>query len=148
METSDFLQADDIYKVIQVPFAVAKRKTTDDEIESHIGTNSSGRQGRYYRLAAEKLGLVTNENNHSSLTNYGHQLIALPDSAMQIKFIADRMRVTDVFSQAIHFLESTVPSPTERDLRQWFISVYPGSEGTAERRFSTFVKYLRETGFI
>lgn len=51
-----FLQADDLYKVIQVAIAVNNRFTSDSDIERFIGLNSAGRQGRYYRLAAEKLG--------------------------------------------------------------------------------------------
>ena len=46
METEDFLQADDIFKVMQVPVAVFNGKKTDDEIENFLGMNSEWRQGR------------------------------------------------------------------------------------------------------
>ncbi|OUI97687.1 hypothetical protein [Acetobacter sp. DsW_54] len=148
MDTSDFLQADDIYKVILVPSAVARGFQTDDEIEEFIGVDSDGRQGRYYRLAAEKFGLVFNENNLSTLTVEGEDFIALEDDSSKINFIANIMCKTEVFSQAIEYLESSNPKPSLTDLEDWFFDRYPGSKNTAERRFSTFKKYLRVTRFI
>ena len=148
METSDFLQADDIYKMILVPFAVENEFKTDDEIERFIGVDSAGRQGRYYRLAAEKFGLVFNENNLSSLTVRGKFFVTLQNNNSKISFIASIMRETEVFAQAIKYLESSNSRPDLMNLKDWFIRSYPGSENTAERRFSTFVKYLRATGFI
>ena len=68
LETSDFLQADDINKVFQVVDAVASGSTSDEDIENYLGLNSGSRQGRYYRLAAEKLGLIINFANNASLT--------------------------------------------------------------------------------
>lgn len=145
METSDFLQADDIYKVILVPLAVAQGLVTDDEIELFIGTNSEGRQGRYYRLAAEKFGLIVNSGNYSSLTRHGEQFVAIPKSE-RIGFLANQMQNMPVFSSAIAYLRST-PS-NKIDIRTWFLSQYPGSQITADRRFSTFSKYLSAAGFI
>lgn len=145
MDTSDFLQADDIYKVILVPSAVDKGFKTDDGIEEFIGVNSAGRQGRYYRLAAEKFGLVFNENNLSALTAEGKKFVALEDDSSKINFIANIMRRTEVFSQAIKYLEGSNPKPSLTDLKDWFVQHYPGSENTADRRFSTFEKYLRAT---
>ena len=71
LETSDFLQADDINKVFQVVDAVASGSTSDEDIENYLGLNSGSRQGRYYRLAAEKLGLIINFANNASLTPTG-----------------------------------------------------------------------------
>ncbi len=56
---------------MSVPFAVHNGHHTDDAMENYIGVDSTGRQGRYYRLAAEKLGLVELiRNNHTILTTY------------------------------------------------------------------------------
>ena len=145
MDTSDFLQADDIHKVMNVPSAVQRGYVTDDAIEQFIGADSQGRQGRYYRLAAEKFGLVVNDGNYSSLTTLGIKFTQL-DSTQKINFLSTQMLGMPVFSAAISYLRST---PTDRaDLRNWFLTQYPGSPVTAERRFSTFQKYLRVTGFI
>ncbi|MCP9308086.1 hypothetical protein [Zymomonas mobilis] len=80
MHASIFLQADDIYKLMEVPFAISGDHKTDSEIEAFIGTNSKGRQGRYYKLAAEKFGLVKNSNNSSELTDTGKKFIGLKDN--------------------------------------------------------------------
>lgn len=56
IDTSNFLQAI-ILKVMLVPFAVHNGHHTDDAMENYIGVDSNGRQGRYYRLAAEKAGI-------------------------------------------------------------------------------------------
>lgn len=144
-DTSDFLQADDINKVILVPLAVAQGIVTDDAIESYIGTNSEGRQGRYYRLAAEKFGLIINSENHSSLTPDGMTFVSLPPS-QRINFLANQMRNMPVFSGAIAYLQNTPAN--QANLRNWFVSQYPGSQITADRRFSTFYNHLRAVGFI
>lgn len=77
IETSDFPQADRLQQVGEVAIAVSKGNHTDDDIENYIGLESSGRQGRYYRLAAEILGLVTNEANNAELTPVGKEYSTL-----------------------------------------------------------------------
>ena len=147
METSDFLQADDILRVMQVPVAVAEGKITDDEIEVFIGLDSVGRQGRYYRLAAEKFGLIVNLQNNSSLTDRGRVFLKSPD---QIGFLKNCMCSMPVFSEAIKLLGGN-PQINLKDLKAWFLEQYTAlgkSEETAERRFSTFKKYLSATGFV
>lgn len=145
VDTSDFLQADDIFKVINVPLAVAQGIVTDDAIESFIGANSYGRQGRYYRLAAEKFGLIVNANNNSSLTICGSRFVSLREN-QRIPFLAEQMKSMPIFSIAIERLRNMPYDKT--DLKKWFLSTYPGSNITAERRYSTFHKYLSVAGFL
>lgn len=141
MDTSDFLQADDIQKVIKVPHAVEAGNHTDEQIESFISVNSQGRQGRYYRLAAQKLGLVKlTGNNHTELTELGLQFVK-EKSDGQEDIIKAEIRKLPVFSQAISFISKE--SPSEAEKKEWFIKNYPGGQATAERRFSTFIKYLQ-----
>lgn len=147
METSDFLQADDIFKVFMVPFAIAEGKASDNDIEEFIGLNSSGRQGRYYRLAAETFKLIKTSNNMSSLTPEGEAFIALADTNKRLLYIRDILPGTPVFCEGIQYLE-TIPKPSRSDLKKWFITQYPGSENTAERRFSSFENYLKETDYL
>lgn len=147
IDTSDFLQADDIKKVIQVPFAVYNGHHTDDAMEAYIGVDSKGRQGRYYRLAAEKLGLVDLiTNNHTVLTQDGLNFVTLTKS-QQDQYMDSAIRNLPVFEAAINFIESHAQSPSQDQLKQWFINLYPKAQNTAERRFFTFVKYLRFCGF-
>lgn len=146
MDTSDFLQANDINKIFLTVDAISRGLRTDDEIELVINVDSEGRQARYYRLAAQKLGWVT-DNSPYSLTNAGGILQAATSTTQKYQCLAQRLRVTPVFSEAITFLAQT-PPPTSQQLEAWFISNYPGAESTAERRFSAFTNYLRATGFI
>ncbi|MBV6605806.1 hypothetical protein [Acinetobacter baumannii] len=46
IDTSNFLQADDIEKVMLVPFAVHNGHHTDDEMENYSGVDSNVLQGR------------------------------------------------------------------------------------------------------
>ena len=61
-------QADELSKVILAVEAVSQENTTDKRIADYVGFTD--RQGRYYRLAAEILGLLTNDRhyNHASRT--------------------------------------------------------------------------------
>lgn len=70
-------QADELSKVITTVEAVYNDYKTDQKIADYVGFTD--RQGRYYRLAAEILGLLENDNNNASLTQLGEELIVLDD---------------------------------------------------------------------
>ncbi|MCX7093531.1 MAG: hypothetical protein NTY50_08805 [Methylobacter sp.] len=145
LDTSDFLQADDINKVMGVVDAIANGRHVDYEIEQYIGVDSKGRQGRYYRLAAEKFGLVNlSGTNYSTLTQRGAQFVNL-DKEQRKHYIIERLHEMPPFSDALQLIQSSRPNRAE--LSQWFSGQYPGSEVTAERRFSTFLKYLSLCGY-
>lgn len=144
INTSDFLQADDINKVILVPVAISKGHYTDEAIEDYIGVNSEGRQGRYYRLAAEKLGLVELKSpNHTVLTGKGDEFVKMSE-ANRVAFMKSAILVLPVFIKAVEFMSNR---PSRAELKAWFIAFYPGEEATAERRFSTFIKYFSYCGY-
>ena len=70
-------QADDLAKLIELPFRVAEGVTTADALADCFGVQP--RQGRYYREAAETLGLVERDGAASyRLTDLGRQFVALP----------------------------------------------------------------------
>lgn len=147
INSSDFLQADDINKVILVVKAVHAGNHTDDQIESYIGVNSAGRQGRYYRLAAEKLGFVElqpQRDNHTVLTPKGQQFIARPNQ--QKNDLISAIRSLPVFSSALAHITRCNQKGEPINIKTWFINSYPGEESTAERRYSTFIKYLEYCG--
>ena len=50
-----------------------------------------------------------------------------------------------VFSTVISHFRTSGQIKIE-DLRAYFISIYPGEESTASRRFSTFMNYIRYLG--
>ena len=145
INSSDFLQADDINKVILVVKAVHAGNHTDDQIESYIGVNSAGRQGRYYRLAAEKLGFVElQRNNHTVLTPKGQQFVARPNQ--QENDLISAIRSLPVFSSALAHITHCNQKREPINTKTWFINHYPGEESTAKRRYSTFIKYLEYCG--
>lgn len=144
--TLDFPQADRLRQVGLVAEAVAKGHQTDDAIEHFIGLDSSGRQGRYYRHAAWVLGLINNDKNHSTLTALGQEYAGLTSESARIDFLARCLVDAPVFHLGLQYIHKI--SPNEMQLKAWFRSVYPGAEGTANRRFNTFVNFLREANLI
>ncbi|EHP84744.1 hypothetical protein GeomeDRAFT_2934 [Geobacter metallireducens RCH3] len=137
---SDFPQADRLEKVGEVAIAVSQGNFSDVSIEGVIGLDSGGRQGRYYRLAAEILGLIVTSNNHSELTALGKEFSSLNTSSARNEFLTRCVLDSIVFQRAIAYINSD--HPTEAQLRLWFLKFYPGAESTAKRRFSTFINYL------
>lgn len=144
LETSDFLQADDINKVFGVVEAVSAGLITDEQIENYLGLNSKSRQGRYYRLAAEKIGLIINSENNASLTTTGQFFI---NSSLNERAILAQNLIASlpVFSQVISHFRGNI-SININQLNSYFLSIYPGEASTAARRFSTFMNYIRYLG--
>lgn len=109
-----------------------------------MGLNSGSRQGRYYRLAAEKLGLIINFANNASLTPTG-QLFSNYSLNGRALLAQNLIASLPVFSTVISHFRTSGQINIE-DLRAYFISIYPGEESTASRRFSTFMNYIRYLG--
>ncbi len=146
IETSDFPQADRLQQVGEVAIAVSKGNHTDDDIENYIGLESSGRQGRYYRLAAEILGLVTNEANNAELTPVGKEYSTLSSDSSRIDFLGRCLIETKVFNEALRYIHKY--NPDDKKLKLWFRTLYPGAISTADRRFSTFISYINEANLV
>lgn len=102
-------------------------------------------QGRYYRLAAEKMGLVDlSGTNYTILTKNGNNFVNL-NFQQKANYLRSAIQQLPVFSQAIKFINTSRPSL--KQLQEWFMKSYPGEDTTAVRRFSTFIKYLRYCNF-
>lgn len=144
--TADFPQADRLEQVGRVAIAISKGHHADGEIEAYIGLDSAGRQGRYYRLAAEVLGLILNQQNYAVLTPLGKEFASLDTAAARMDFLARCLVETPVFHEALHYIHQH--NPSDKQLKLWFRSFYPGAEGTANRRFHTFIGYLRDAGLL
>jgi|GEM_PF-5730228 len=140
LQTRDFPQADKLDQVGKVAIAVAKGNSADTDIEKYIGLASDGRQGRYYRLAADILGLVTTSKNHSDLTPLGVEYSSLTTSKAQNEFLIRCVLETSVFQQAIAYVNKV--NPDINQLKAWFFKNYPGKSSTAKRRYSTFMNYI------
>lgn len=127
-------------------FRLADGHRADGEIETFIGLDSGGRQGRYYRLAAEVLGLISNQHNYAALTPSGKEFTTLNSSKARMDFLARCLIETPVFQEALRYIYKH--KPNDKDLKLWFRSFYPGSDNTADRRFHTFISYLRDAGLL
>ena len=144
--TKDFPQADRLIQVGRVATAVAAGRHSDAEIENFLGLSSDGRQGRYYRLAAATLGLIQTNGNHATLSQLGQEFATLKTENAQLDFLARCLIDTPVFREALRFIQKH--NPDQKRLRQWFRRFYPGAISTADRRFSTFVSYLRDANLL
>lgn len=87
-------QADELNKVILTVEAVQNDYKSDQKIADYVGFTD--RQGRYYRLAAEILGLLKNENNSAFLTKTGNELIILDEE--------NRLKKSEQFCDKIIYL--------------------------------------------
>ena len=83
--SEDIPQADVLNEVVRTVEAVAGGARSFDDIADAIG--KVDRQGRYYRRAAEILGFIHNQHNHSALTARGRDFIAHP--AQRRELLAD-----------------------------------------------------------
>ncbi|MBC3871142.1 hypothetical protein HV832_00130 [Undibacterium oligocarboniphilum] len=144
--TANFPQADRLEQVGKVATAIFNGHQVDAEIENFIGLNSGGRQGRYYRLAAEALGLIFNQHNYAVLTSLGKEYVGLTTNAARMDFLARCLVDTPVFHEALRYIHKHKPS--DRQLKKWFRSFYPGAQSTADRRFHTFISYMRDAGLL
>lgn len=144
--TADFPQADRLTQVGLVAEAISHGHHTDDEIEQYIQLDSGGRQGRYYRQAAVVLGLISNDKNYSILTVLGQEYSEISTDTARTDFLARCLMDTPVFHHALQYIYNNMPS--EVQLKAWFRQYYPGANGTADRRFSTFMNYLRDSKLV
>lgn len=146
VKTVDFPQADRLAQVGQTAFAVAQGNHTDKEIEAFLGYSSKGRQGRYYRSAAEVLGLISNKRNYAILTSTGLEFTTLKTAAARMDFLARCLVDTPVFHSALLYIHQY--NPTNDQLERWFCSIYPAAKKTGDRRFNTLLSYLRDAGLL
>lgn len=146
VQTADFPQADRLEQVGGVATAISKGWHADSDIEDFIGLDSGGRQGRYYRLAAETLGLIQNSQNHAVLTPLGDEYAKLTTKAAQKEFLAQCLLETEVFQTGLQYIQDQKPDYAK--LQTWFKGYYPGAAGTAGRRFATFFSYITDTGLV
>jgi hypothetical protein len=146
VKTGDFLQADRLEQVGQAALAVAQGNHKDTEIEAYLGLSSKGRQGRYYRLAGVVLGLISNKRNHAILTPIGEEFVTLRSATARMDFLARCLVETPVFHSALLYIHQH--KPTDEQLERWYRSLYPGAKGTGNRRFNTFISYLRDAGLL
>jgi uncharacterized protein with ParB-like and HNH nuclease domain len=132
-------QADELSKVIMTVEAVYNDYKTDQQIADYVGFTD--RQGRYYRLAAEILGLLENENNNATLTQLGEELIVLDDNN-RLKKIRTLLKQNDLFKILLNKIENEEGGLSRSQILSYLSTFIDGAESTITRRYNTIINWL------
>lgn len=141
-------QADILSEVIKTVLAVAQGAKTFQEIATIIG--KVGRQGRYYRKAAEITGLIyTPSRNTSLLTPLGQQFVQ-EEPTLQNPHLLRGILSSRIFQRVIPFLESRGTAGVTRSDFASFLnnSAELGAPTMAYRRISSVISWLKDLGII
>lgn len=142
--SEDVPQADLLEDVINTVEAVAGGATSFQSIAAAIGKGD--RQGRYYRLAAEQLGLIAHQGtNISSLTTRGREFLQLPEDARRV-FLADLILKNESINAVFGYINSH-PNCFKSDIVNFLISESIGA-AIARRRSTTILNWLSSLGVI
>lgn len=148
IRTADIPQADDLGKVLEVVSAVSEGATSYQRIAQEIGVVE--RQGRYYRLAAEIVGLIRRTSrNKVQLTETGQGFVKA-GQAKKKAILADAIAGTRLFQRVLPFLESKREEGCDRaGLRRFLKSVTRQTGPTMiPRRTHTIVSWLKHAGLV
>jgi len=144
--SADIPQADEFQDVVLAAEAVQQSETTFQGIAKYI--NKVQRQGRYYRRAAEILGLIKNYRNHSVLTDFGETFFKAPlhdRTSMLLQAVLE----TALFQRMLPFFEMH-PEGVTRGMLQTFMSgvTEPVGESMMPRRVTTVLNWLRAVNLL
>lgn len=144
--SSKIPQADMLDDVFSVADAVNQGARTFQDIAKHI--HKVERQGRYYRLAAELLGLIRNSKNNSELTDLGKTFVSSNVSAKR-EIAKDAVLNAHVFQRMLPFFELH-PDGVSRDYIEEFIAevTQPTTQSMIHRRASTLLSWLEKIGVL
>lgn len=145
----DLPQADRLESVLLTVIAVNNGARTDIEIANRIpGIEGDDRQGRYYRNAAEMLGVISNHRNNATLTQKGIMLLDDPTLANPL-FIASVLNL-EVYQKLLPFMELHSEGLTRQDIQEYLQSISDQGIGPTmiPRRISTIIAWPRTLGFL
>jgi hypothetical protein len=144
LDSSVIPQANSLEDVIRSVEAVSRGARTYQDIANSI--DKGERQGRYYRLAGEQLGLLRSASkNHSVLTQSGREFLSLPQEAKRL-YIANSVLKNDAINAVYEYIESN-PNCTAEEITYYLISLEV-KESIAFRRTSTMIRWLLELDLI
>lgn len=146
--SEDIPQADTIEDVVRTVFAISQGARTYQQIATAIG--KVGRQGRYYRRAAEILGFTYRpKRNNSILTDLGQQFLNSGLSIQNPIFIQAVLNAR-VIQRTIPYLElNKINGVTQDDIVDFLISIADISgDSMAPRRFSSVVSWLESLQMV
>ena len=138
-------QADVLNEVIRTVEAVAGGAETFQDIASILGKVE--RQGRYYRLAAQIIGLLDNHDNRAYLTEAGSQFIAA-STLDRPELLRQAVLNTRLFQRFLLFLEAQPQGATRREVENFLAAVTQTTPAMIERRTSTVIAWASAVGII
>lgn len=146
LRTADVPQADDLDRVIDVVEAVQDGAKRDVEIAAKLGEYDP-RQGRYYRLAAELLGLITNEANNSEITKLGRDFVERENTEREA-LLPQIVLNSKLFRALMPFLKRHPDGITRSEILEFVLSLTDLAETTVERRLTTITNWLERVRLI
>lgn len=137
-------QANVLNDVIKVVEAVGQGAYTYQDLALAIGKHE--RQGRYYRLAAELIGMIKNDGtNHSKLTEKGTEFLSLGPNSRNL-FLTNAVLSNKAILAVFDFILNN-----PRCSRLMIIDSLIQSNispSVANRRISTIIRWLEDLGII
>lgn len=144
LKSNNVPQADILADVIKtVEYVKLHKGCTYDSIATHIG--KGGRQGRYYRKAAQILGLIDNHRNYAWILDDGESFLKL-GSAARYDFLKKRIMDLKVFELTVKLISDN-PGCTEDDVYK-LLYQQGITDNTAHRRTKSVVNWLVELKVI
>ena len=137
-------QANDLANVVLTVEAISNGYDSDNQIGDYVGFTD--RQGRYYRLAGEILGLLVTDKNKSVLTPLGTELIELDEEHRRIR-IKEIIELNTFFAQVLEFIKSRA-GVNRASLVNYLKTIIDGSDSTIVRRASTVMNWLLSSELI
>lgn len=141
-------QADRLSEVIRTVICISQGGQSFQDIAAFI--NKVDRQGRYYRKAAEIIGMITTPlRNQSVLTPLGQQFIQ-SGATLNNPLLIQSVLNSRIFQRIIPFLELRSGTGVIRDEIVDFITDVSDitADSMAPRRFSSVVSWLEELQII
>jgi hypothetical protein len=133
-------QADRLEDVVKTVELVAAGIASFQEIAAAI--DKGDRQGRYYRLAAEDIGLIANQQNNATLTPQGIEFLASSE-AEKLKLLEEQVLENPVFRESLMFIASSgQKGVTREELVQFLIPRVDLEDGVVDRRTATILNWL------
>lgn len=141
-------QADNLVGVIRTIIAISQGARTFQQIANSI--QKVERQGRYYRKAAEIIGMISTPNqNHSVLTPLG-QAFVQNNPTLNNPILLQGVLNSRIFQRVIPYLESKGNTGVSRPEFETFLSNTAdlGAATMVPRRISTVISWLLDLRVI
>ena len=141
-------QANSLWDFVSLVVAVNLGADGDDELGAAIGKSS--RQGRYYRRAAESLGLLHPvAHGHSELTSEGKNLAVADNQNARRAILVSAVLGNPLIREILSYIEDGGEhGRSNAELTSWIVDNTALTGTTPGRRVSTTKKWLLELGLV